>query len=308
MAVKSDIDKQVSRSCGTISFHKFQLLKNDNSYAFFFVEGEDDKLFYPSLARGILSDKQVLPLVCGGKHGVKEIFELTKSDLNGQRVVAYFVDRDFDDQENQQICSSIYVTPCYSIENLVFNRETFINILHEKFGLNSSDSEYSKAVSFYECRASEFYSALRLYNGWMYAQRNLPAERKNRDLSFSKNLPDDFLVFSESEIVVNYSLEDIERIHSSAPKISNDELEEALKVIDRDDPESRYRGKFHWRVFSFILSSLIEDGNKKGGGEMLSRKVRFNFSKNDKRKFFEETYHFARMPKCLSEYIENLVA
>lgn len=304
--MKNDMDAQVLRSSTAISFHKFQLLKNRSEYAFFFVEGDDDNLFYPSKSRGRFSDKQVLPLSCGGKNGVLEIYEMTKDDIIDSRVIGYFVDRDFDG--NEDVCERVYVTPFYAVENLVFNKSTFVNVLHEKFGLNISEDEYTAAEDLYNKRASEFYSALSLYNSWMYTQRNLPEERKTKSLNFPKNIPDGFVLFEKDKISGAYSLEDIKKNHPGAPEVTELEIENSATIINSENPEQRYRGKFHWALFTFILSCLVEDANKKGGGEILKKRVKFNFSKNDKRKLFEETYHFASIPDCLDNYLNTIAA
>ncbi|MEZ8038633.1 DUF4435 domain-containing protein [Vibrio sp. 1F263] len=304
--MKNKLDAQMERSATVIAYQKFQLLKNKNEYAFFFVEGEDDLLYYPLKARGKYNEKQIMPLHCGGKKGVLEIHEMTKDDISEQRVIGYFIDRDFDDNSN--VCNTIYVTPSYAVENLVYNKTTYVNYLHERFNLNITDAEYTKAMCFYQKLTTEFYEALSLYNAWMFTQRNLCHERKNKSLSFPKNIPDDFIHYSHDQITACYTLEDIKNRHENAPEITNEEIEISLDFLTKEPLEKTLRGKFHWAIFSFILSYLIEDANKKKDKKIMKNKVKFTISKKDSRKLFEEIHPFSTAPNCLDKYFGNIAA
>ena len=52
----------------------------------------------------------------------------------------FFVDRDYDFSQ-KQIDEDLFVTPCYSIENLYVQRECFVNILQSEFGLNEIEGD-----------------------------------------------------------------------------------------------------------------------------------------------------------------------
>ncbi|WP_189337958.1 DUF4435 domain-containing protein [Photobacterium sanguinicancri] len=296
----------MKRSATVIAYQKFQLLKNKSEYAFFFVEGEDDLLYYPLKARGKYDGKQVTALHCGGKKGVLEIHEMTKNDLCEQRIVGYFIDRDFDDNSN--VCSTVYVTPGYAVENLVYNTTTYVNYLHERFRLNSVDAEYSMAMSFYQKLTSDFYQSLSTYNAWMYTQRNLCDDRKNKRLSFPKKIPDGFINYSYEQITACHTLEDIKSIHESAPDVTEEEVSDSLSTLSLEAFENVFRGKFHWSIFAYVLSYLIEDANKKDGGIIMKNKVKFTVSKKDSRKFFEELHPFSTAPDCLNTYFDKIVA
>lgn len=300
------INQQVARSGTAISIHKFKLLKHDKKYVFLFVEGEDDLYFYPQNAKNMFVDKDILPLNCCGKNGVLEVNEILTDEITDNVIAGFFVDKDFDDEKNKSITSGIYITPTYSVENLIYNEETFVNLLFSRFGLIPKEGGFTKCLDLYEKLSAEYYSSILLYNSWIYAQRNLVTGEKK--LNLPKNLPKGFVKMSSSNIVSNYDLNSIEAIHSDAPKVSNDVIKSASEILAKDKPELRFRGKFNWQFFAHVVSLLIADANDESKREFLSSSVKFNVSKNDSRRFFEEIAPFAKPPKCLLSYFEAMAA
>jgi len=300
------INKQVKRSGPAISIHKFKLLKNKEEYVFLFVEGEDDLYFYPQNAQNIFSNKQVLPLSCDGKDGVIEVNEILYNDINDSITVGFFVDRDFDEKANDLIPKNVYITPTYSVENLVYNQSTFINLLIGRFSLTPAEDEFNKCMSLYEDMSTKFYASIHLYNSWIYAQRNYITTKK--ELNLPKNLPKDFVKFQHLNIVPNYDLAAIEALHTKAPKLDKEKLDLALVILNEELPEKRFRGKFNWALFSYIIGLLIDDANNNNDWKYLSKKVKFNISRKDSRKLFEEISPFAKPPQCLLNYFGAMAA
>ena len=88
--------------------------------AFCFYEGEDGK-YYDHRIRSIIGN-DFLHIKAGNKKKVLRVMELIKSKSEYQEVnTMFFVDRDmgFDMKEYKE--KDVYVTPCYSIENLYVN-------------------------------------------------------------------------------------------------------------------------------------------------------------------------------------------
>ena len=300
------IEQQVSRSGTAISIHKFRLLKNNDDYVFLFVEGEDDLFFYPQNAKNVFLDKTILPLSCYGKDGVIEVHGLVSPELTDNIIVGFFVDRDFDDKTNKTIPSDIYLTPSYSVENLVYNEGTFFNLLVGRFGLTPIDSSFNKCLDIYRNLSDAYYSSVSLYNSWIYAQRNLISQDKK--LNLPKKLPDGFVKLNGLSVECGYDLQKIESIYPDVPKASVDIIETALQMLSDDKPEFRFRGKFNWQFFAHVIGLLIEDANDKTKRNYLEKSVKFNIAKNDSRKFFEEISPFAKPPTCLLDYLNNIAA
>lgn len=298
------INAQVQRSGVAISIHKFKILKNNDTYVFLFVEGEDDFYFYPQNAKNLFLTKNILPLICDGKKGVIEANELLSKELNGNCIIGFFVDRDFDDKVNISIPKSVYVTPTYSVENIVYNRGTFINLLIGRFGLLPTDDAFTKGLKLYDDLSSKFYASTLLYNAWIYAQRNyITAEKK---LNLPKSLPTEFLTFSNLDIESNYNIDLIEKKHPQAPKLTEKMIELASNTLNENQPELTFRGKFNWQLFSHVLGLLIDDANDEEKRVYLDIPVKFNIPRKDSRKLFEEISPFAKPPECLLGYFHRI--
>jgi hypothetical protein len=300
------MNEQLKRSGTVIAIHKFKLLKNNEEYVFLFVEGEDDLYFYPQNAKNIFSNKQVLALSCDGKKGVIEVHEILSDEINDNVIAGFFVDRDFDEQSNNSVSDKVYITPSYSVENLVYNESTFINLLIGRFGLIPTDNEYLNCLSLFEIMSTKFYNAIHLYNSWIFAQRNYVTTDKK--LNLPKNLPKGFVTLKSVDIESDYDLTSIEALHTKAPKLDNEVLDKASQILKEELPEQRFRGKFNWVLFSHIIGFLIDDANNESKRSYLSDKVKFNISRTDSRKFFEEVSPFAKPPQCLLDYFGAMAA
>lgn len=300
------ISQQVKTSALTISLHKFRLEKNNSAYVFFFVEGDDDIYYYPQNAKNLFNGKSILTLDCNGKSGVIQANEALVNEITEGMTIGFFVDKDFDDENNGKISSSIYVTPTYSVENLVYNKQTFKDMLTSRFRLTPTDNSFDKCVRLYDSLSEQFYSSVRLYNHWIYAQRNLTAEKKV--LNLPKKLPNDFVTFKNDNISANYDLSTIINKHPNATPVTEDIMDRAAEILDSSIPEQSYRGKFNWHFFSHIISILIEDANNKHGNSYLEKAVKFNISRNDPRKLFEEISVFSRAPQCLLDYFSKIAS
>ncbi|WP_270806137.1 DUF4435 domain-containing protein [Aeromonas sp. QDB62] len=301
------INAQMSRSAVAISIHKFKLLKNKKTYVFLFLEGEDDVYFYPQNAKNMYHDKYILPLNCDGKDGVIEANEVLSKDL-GDCIVGFFVDKDFDEQKNPSIPKDVYITPTYSVENIVYNRETFINFLIGRFLLLPTDDGFTKCLKLYDSLSMKFYESIRLYNMWIYAQRNYATVDKAKKLNLPKCLPTEFIHVTNANIEAKYDLNLIETKHPTAPKLTQEMLRLADEALKNINPELTFRGKFNWHFFSYILGLLIDDANDERKRTYLNTSVKFNVSRRDPRKLFEEISPFAKPPECLLQYLNKINA
>jgi len=300
------MNEQVKRSGVVISIHKFNMLKNNEEYVFLFVEGEEDLYFYQQNARNFFSDRQVLTLICNGKKGVIEVNETLCNQINDSVVAGFFVDRDFDEQTNYSVSKKVYITPSYSVENLVYNKSTFINLLIGRFGLIPTDKEYLNCLSLFEVMSNKFYTSIHLYNSWIFAQRNYVIADKK--LNLPKDLPKRFVTFKSLDIESDYDLTTIEALHTKAPKLDAEFLDKASHILKKELPEQRFRGKFNWVLFSHVIGFLIDDANNESKRAYLRDKVKFNISRTDSRKFFEEISPFAKPPQCLLDYFGAMAA
>jgi hypothetical protein len=121
-------------------------------------------------------------------------------------------------------------------------------------------------------------------------------------------LPKGFVTLKSVDIESDYDLTSIEALHTKAPKLDNEVLDKASQILKEELPEQRFRGKFNWVLFSHIIGFLIDDANNESKRSYLSDKVKFNISRTDSRKFFEEVSPFAKPPQCLLDYFGAMAA
>lgn len=117
----------------------------------FIIEGKDDPKFYTSKFTAILGNKWSMVSV-GGKSKVLEVRESIRNHpiYRGDSVF-FLMDKDFDEKDPEQ---DIYITPCYSIENLYCTPETIRNLVISECGL--SDYKASKRLEIIDYIVREY--------------------------------------------------------------------------------------------------------------------------------------------------------
>ena len=99
---------------------------------------------------------------------------------------AYFLDKDFDGVDDHPNSSDVYITPCYSVENLYVTETVFKRILRSEFSLNEQadyDGTFMRCLDLFRDRLREFLDAVQLANAWILFHRN--AEARDRENSVS---------------------------------------------------------------------------------------------------------------------------
>lgn len=216
------VEMRLGREESSTAFMEFtSKRKYHSNYAFCFYEGEDGK-YYDHRIRSIIG-KDFIHIKAGNKNKVLKVLKLIKDKPEYQSVnTMFFVDRDmgFDMKEYKE--KDVYVTPCYSIENLYVNEDSFGMILETEFGLNIDDADYitykQKFVEMYHdfCELMLEFNALVLL-------------RKEKELD------------CEKVIIQNIKTTDLVTIdvYSGISKSSkyNDTIEELKEKLDVKDEE-----------------------------------------------------------------------
>lgn len=122
----------------SVHFMKFMNIVSKNPRATIcFFEGEDRKYYVTRL--DLAGDNFCWAGIdCNGKKNVLALYELIAThDTYKNALVAFFVDRDFDEPIPQEIRSVVYETPCYSIENLYCTDHCIQRVLSIEFKLEN---------------------------------------------------------------------------------------------------------------------------------------------------------------------------
>lgn len=107
----------------------------------------------------------------------KEVLELLDriSLLDEDVCTLFFVNRCYGISKNHE---KLFVTPCYSIENLYVQRECFVNILRLEFGLGEEDYDFKKCLQDFSSREEEFNDQILELNSLAYLGEKLTSNYK----------------------------------------------------------------------------------------------------------------------------------
>lgn len=289
---------QEEKNSDAVAFLRFALLtsKGIDSY-FCFVEGYDSPYYEPKISG--LTSFQVYPIVCGNKKNVLRVCELIKNiHLYNNYKKGFFVDKDYDIDNDKYSNKGIYVTPCYSVENLYANFSVLTRILRCEFNLTEVDSSFTKLKELYEYEFSAFINATKLFNSWYACIKSLPTENKiNLDNSF----PETFATIEITRINSNYTYEDIKIKYPDASEIENSELNR-METLLCENYEMNCRGKYTLEFFYKFLKHLIDDANNTSSRNYFRKKTKFSLSKAI---MISQISQYSLFPNCLRDYIIN---
>lgn len=267
-------------------------------HAFCFYEGEDGK-YYDHRIRSIIG-KDFFHIKAGNKNKVLKVMKLIKNKPEYQNVnTMYFVDRDmgFDMEEYKE--KDIYVTPCYSVENLYVNEDSIGMILETEFGLNIDDADYNT----YKHKFVEMYNS---FCELMLEFNALVLIRKEKELDCEK-------VNIQKIKTTDLVTIDIKSGISKSLKYNNTiaELKEKLDVNDEDiasaktrlleygEKTSIFRGK---NQFDFMTKFIEQLCNRKN--ELFDPvPTSINISPNQNRLSTYSVY--AKTPDCLKIFLQD---
>lgn len=215
-----------------------------------------DLCFYPHRIRDILGCK-VEGIPCGNKKNVLALYELIHSKSEYDKyTVRYFVDADFDD--NRKVDPHIYVTTCYSIENLFVDKNVVSSILENEYKIRpvEDDSKHTSCLDFFCSELSHFHDSSLLYNSWYHAIKN-KGLTKDMKVCLGSTIPSSMINLTIGHIVPQYSITDITAKFPDAPSISEEELE-ASRAFLLSNPKM-FRGKFEMQFLHKFFEYLNSD-------------------------------------------------
>lgn len=285
-----------------VGYHRFMLKYPKNrKLPICIVEGEDEK-YYGLRVKIICNNLTPVFIVCEGKKGVKDTFDLISSKKEYREgKIFYFVDRDFDALiEN----TSIYETPYYSIENFYTGDETFSCILRNQFKLNEDDEEYRIAMDLFKERQREFHESTRYFNSWILLQRQLSSKGKMSRLNLSNINIKNFVSINLNRVIPKYDINKIHNYFSGAYKLLHEQVQDKFDELEDVNYQQVFRGKFEIQFLEKFLELIQEDI-----GSPEESSVYFKEKRSVSLNFYDivsQFSSFAETPDCLVDYIKNI--
>lgn len=123
-------------------------------HIFCFYEGEDGK-YYDQRIKKILGN-EIITIKSGNKENTLSVWRKIKNNpaYNSIRKM-FFVDKDMDELPEDKD-DDLYVTPCYSIENLYVCKESFADIIETEFSISKIENDHNKCMALFRNLYSEF--------------------------------------------------------------------------------------------------------------------------------------------------------
>lgn len=271
-------------------------LSNKENNIFCFFEGKDYQYYCQRIRTYLEEMEKVNPISCNGKSSVIALNKMIREQTKiGNKRLLFFVDRDFDD--NSKLDSSIYVTPCYAIENFYIKDWVIQDFLCAELDIKLSNQndriEYEKAFKYFKEEREKFIEDIALLNTWYSLQRKkrfYRIDHPNLDkLKERKKLPDNITIEILKENTENYIEVDNGEI----------ELERSRLMID---PLNLFRGKYYLEFLQDIIEFLTSNKAKDTGIFRKRRKINYTIGRKNLVSLLSQ---YAETPNCLKAYIKN---
>lgn len=233
----------------------------------FILEGNEDYTFYSVMLKKVfhnISLENISPYMVKGKDNVLKLYhELNFNIQEKFKGVLFFIDKDFDDQKKNIINDKLYITPTYSIENLLVNEKALKELLKAEYCCNDENAhdDIQTIINLFKKLLINFQTSnlLKKANHILYYVRCKKIRKNNIQKNICKLI----------KISLNGEIEEVEfdqkfyDFLGLKKEIANEELDVVLKEFEKLDPLREWRGKFIFQIFIKFLSLIKEDrGNK----------------------------------------------
>lgn len=296
-----------SRQSSSVKFLEFTRVVSKNKVAIMF-EGEDAK-YYSVRINTTLPNLEWASINCGGKDKVLRLREDIRNHPNYYNAPClFFVDSDFDNNEEIANLTDVYLTPCYSIENLYFTESAFIRIMDSEFKASSTNersNDFENALDIYRKTKKEYLNKISGFNYLIKEIRRIENEGNStgklhiNDLSFSK--------------LVKISLDKVDKIYDENkpniifPKLAPNldiKLANSENYFSNISLELWFRGKQHLDFFRNFLVHLINDINSKKDRKVFSKKGRVGLNLTTDN-CVSDLSQYADTPPCLTSFLRK---
>lgn len=297
-----------------VALLKYNKLRSRVKDGFVFVlEGDADPIFYTVAAQRANFNHNFSPLVVDGKDMVLGLRELLANSLEVEKGsgVAFFVDADFDGLKGHDPCRDTYVTPTYSIENIVCTAAALESLLSLEFKLHKDElyADIKRIVQMYLDLLDKFHVEIKKINLLIYFGRTMSESLFNSRLLSIEKKSDSFFKLDKNALTVTCQCNDekIREVIKFDKYFDLQSINCVLEGFEKLDPSTRWRGKFHFSFFIQLIQVLVEDRNtktpkyfSKGNG-----KVKLNLATDSAFRILSSA---CEMPKCLGTFFADLSA
>ena len=296
-----------SRDDLSVKFKQFMNIIREKKTPMIF-EGEDGK--YYSARIDAFFEQPWDSIDAGGKPKVIALREKVKANpIYKEKIALYFVDSDFEDNLDIGNQTDIYITPCYSIENLYFTEALIRNVLRDEFKISESNEEsenFHLAIQRFNELKGQFLSEMKYFNHLIYYVRIVyeKSDSNSSKLNLNNVSLEDLLKVTLTSVNKVYNEREPKSIFKDLNEDIDVDLDLAENFFDTKDVEKFYRGKQNLEFMRKIIDLMKEDRNKKQNRTLFATKgnVSLNLTKGN---CISELSKYADTPSCLKSFLRS---
>jgi hypothetical protein len=285
--------------------HITSLLKCVSSYpgeVIWIFEGKDVK-YYGSRISTLLGTRPRAIVAAGGKQKALDVLAFAEGnpDLSTNRF-ACLVDRDFDTAHPNS--SNLYVTPCYSVENLYATDGTIEAVLQGCFDMHAHEfeREIRRIAKQFAVWRKAFVEAVRELNAWISVQKSKPGYALNLNSVAIDKLVSIQWTGTQFRSQKNYTVKTLKTLFPKAAPVTAREVKaEQMSRFPRFVDCSQIRGKYLAEFMFSVINVLIRDARDRTPKVFTTqRTVTQQVSKIN---FLSDLCAYADTPPCLRTFI-----
>lgn len=296
----------------SVALMKYNKLRSRHPDGMVFAfEGAEDPVFYSSAVERCGLKYRFHILVVDGKDMVLGLRALLTSSTEAKfgDGVAFFIDADFDNTKGHSPGLDLYVTPCYSIENLVANQSSLQRLLELDFKLYE-DALYDdliKISNLFEAVIKEYESALRETNQLIHFGRTISYSTCNSKITSIEESSTKFFRFHAEDFKVTSTHQgnDLKRLVKFDIDFDISNVAHSQNAFNKLSPLTDWRGKFLLAVFCQFIQALVEDRNS-SNPKVFSKgkgKIKLNLNSTSPFRILSPICH---LPDCLTKFLTSL--
>jgi hypothetical protein len=272
-----------------------------------FFEGEDEK-YYSIRINTMAPNLKWGGINAEGKKNVIKLRELIRNHPDyHDKSCMFIVDADFDDNTNICHLEDVYITPCYSIENLYTSEHTLRRILSAEFKITEhceNSESFTKAIETFNSVKKDYHASLLFFNVWIRAYRKNEQAATLEKLNINNVKFDQLADITLSGVTKKYN----DKIVSSLFPVGTDPeqtyIDESINYFKENDPETKFRGKQQLEFFRIFLEKLKIDAGSKSGRIVFKQKIKvpLNLTKSN---CLSELSNYADTPDCFVSFVHR---
>lgn len=289
-------------------FQEFINEYRHSDYTYFcFLEGEDEK-YYHSRFQQYLGKNTYRCYDSNGKKNVLKLYKKLRGNTSYDKLkLMFFVDRDYDFDQSEE--NDLYVTPCYSIENLYVNMETFQDILSVEFYVKKDTKKFNEYMQLMQSFFKAFNEGMLEYNalGKIKRENKIP----NSVLKLSDYQTKHLFKLEEDRLVKHESYNSIIQKMRKTLGVNDTQVDIAMNFFtERKNFWNDFRGKNQLDIFVSVLNFIkerekqiikienqrIHDGDTSGA---IKRSIHLTITSNK----LTELSQYAITPECLQSFL-----